>query len=186
MKKMFRTVGMILGIVVVVLGLYLAFGFGESYHGSSTYSYSFGADYYTEQYQATENAADNILALGEYIDSLVSFGLKVTGLIIAAFGGIITCYFGCKKTDAQITYDSNMKTNNMGPQKAAALETKTTEETKTAEEIKAPEETTTVEEIKAPEETTTAEEVKTPEETKTQTAESGETSGDDNAELPEI
>ena len=162
MKKTFRTVGMVLGIVVVVLGLYLAFSFGESYHGSSTYSYSFGADYYTEQYQATENAADNILALGEYIDSLASFGLKVTGLIIAAFGGIITCYFGCKKSDAQITYAPNMITNNMGPQKTAAPETKTAESVKTSEEKK------------------TAEEVKT------QTAESGETSGIDSAELPEI
>ena len=174
MKKMFRAVGMILGIVVVVLGLYLAFGFGESYHGSSTYSYSFGADYYTEQYQATENAADNILAIGEYIDSLVSFVLKAAGLIIAAFGGIITSYFGCKKTDAQITDDSKMKTNNMGPQKTAALETKTTEEIKTVEETR-----TAVE-------TKTAEEVKALEETKTQTTESGEVPGDDHAELPEI
>ena len=162
MRKTFRTVGMVLGIVVVVLGLYLAFGFGESYRGSSTYSYSFGADYYTEQYQATENAADNILALGEYIDSLASFGLKVTGLIIAAFGGIVTCYFGCKKTDAQISYAPNMITNNMGSQKTAAPKTQT------AEAVKTPEEKTITEE------------------TKTQTAESGETSGDDNAELPEI
>ena len=63
MRKAFRTVGMVLGIVVVVLGLYLAFGFGESYRGSSTYSYSFGADYYTEQYQASEAKQDKAKAL---------------------------------------------------------------------------------------------------------------------------
>ena len=55
-----------------------------------------------------------------------------------------------------------MITNNMGSQKTAAPKTQT------AEAVKTPEEKTITEE------------------TKTQTAESGETSGDDNAELPEI
>ncbi len=89
MRKTFSTVGMILGIVIVVMGLYLAFGFSSSYNGTSTSSYSFGADYYTEQYQATENAADNIMALGEYQEKLVDFSFKIIGLIVSAFGGVI-------------------------------------------------------------------------------------------------
>lgn len=102
MKKRFSTIGIILGIVIIVLGLHLAFGYHDySLKGNSTYSYSFGADFYTEIYSATENAADNILAMDNYLRDVMEFLLVAAGLIVAAFGGVVTCYFGCKLADAK-------------------------------------------------------------------------------------
>ena len=101
MKKTFSIIGIILGIVIVVVGLYTAFGFKGYYSGTSTSSYTFGADFYTEQYTATEHAADNILSVGHYLDDVVEFAFKAIGLFIAVLGGTITCYFGCKLADVK-------------------------------------------------------------------------------------
>ena len=100
MKKNSSIAGIILGIVIIALGFYLAFGYdGYPFSGTRTMGYTFGADYYTEQYAATENAANNVLELGKYFQGITEFILATVGLIVAAFGGVISCYFGCKLAD---------------------------------------------------------------------------------------
>lgn len=100
MKKKFSIAGIVVGVLIILLGLYLAFGYSDYvFNGSSTYSYTFGADYYTEQYAATENAADNILALGNYLRYVIDFLFVAVGLLFSAMGGAVVCYFGCKLAD---------------------------------------------------------------------------------------
>lgn len=96
MKKKFSIFGIFLGLVVAFIGLCLILGFKENYHGSTTLSYSFGADFYTEEYNATENAANNIEELGYYFENVIKFVLKVMGFLVIALGGVIICYFSCK------------------------------------------------------------------------------------------
>jgi hypothetical protein len=115
MKKFFSVVGIVLGIVIIILGLYLAFGHKSfKYTGAETLGYVFGADFYTEEYSATENAADNILALGNYLAEVTKFILFVIGLLFSAFGGVIVCHFGCKL--------SNAKNNQKNPAVSGTIE----------------------------------------------------------------
>jgi len=100
MKKSFSIVGIVLGIGIFFLGLYLALGdSGDGFSGSKTLSYSFGGDYYTEQYEATENAANNILSLGIYLENVARLAFFSVGLILALLGGVIMCHFVCKLSD---------------------------------------------------------------------------------------
>lgn len=56
--------GIVIGLLIVAAGLYLAFGFSGSYIGNDSGTAEFGADFYTYQYRATRNAATNVENLG--------------------------------------------------------------------------------------------------------------------------
>ncbi len=99
MKKAFNVIGILAGIVIIICGLYLIFQFDVHYLGDLAYGYTFGADFYTEQYSATMKAANNIKELGEYLDEVFSFASIGMGLITASIGAAITCYFGSKLCD---------------------------------------------------------------------------------------
>ena len=95
MKKIFCAAGLILGVLIIAMGYKFGHDFEERFHGTSTTSYSFGADYYTEQYAATKHAADNINSLGDYYQEVTEFGIKSISGFVMAFGGVVVCYFGC-------------------------------------------------------------------------------------------
>ena len=108
MKRVFSIMGMACGTIVLLVGVYMFFSFKGTYNGRETLSYSFGADYYTEQYSATENAADNILEVGEYLEEIVEFLVRMGSLLVMGFGGVVICYFGCKLAEDS-TSTSTMK-----------------------------------------------------------------------------
>ena len=80
-SALYNKIGMACGAVMVVAGLIVIFGVNS--HVDTTIK--FGADFYTESYQATALAVDAIVTL-----------TKVCGGILAGLGAFTACYFGRK------------------------------------------------------------------------------------------
>ena len=68
--------GIVIGLLIVAAGLYLAFGFSGSYIGNDSGTAEFGADFYTYQYKATRNAATNVENLGLFTRDVAQFGFR--------------------------------------------------------------------------------------------------------------
>ena len=101
-KKVFATIGMIVSIVIVVMGVLVmtgAMGGNANYPSSAPYSYdsgyaTFGGDFYTyvnnnasEAASASRTAASNIRALCELLKNFCGIALIGLGLIgLCAFG----------------------------------------------------------------------------------------------------
>lgn len=122
MKKAFSIIGIIMGALIICLGLYIVnvSGVIDTYTGAFTSSHKFGADYYSYQYAATVDAADNVKALGKYISHNAEFGYKVLGLFVAFLGATIICVFGCKlgeafEKNASNNVKPNADSNNVKP-----------------------------------------------------------------------
>ena len=96
MNKRFCVIGMIVGIITVLIGLYVAFGYKASFNGTYTDSASFGADFYTYIYEATSDASYNVAALGNLVSKALSFIVRSLGFLLMSIGGAITCFFGYK------------------------------------------------------------------------------------------
>lgn len=102
MNKIFNIIGMLIGVVIILLGILFVNDCSLlSYNGSETSHYTFGGDYYTEQYNVTENVADNVLALGNYFENVFEDFAETIGIFIALFGGVVFCYFGSKLVEEQ-------------------------------------------------------------------------------------
>ncbi len=71
--------GIVIGLLIVAAGLYLAFGFSGSYIGNDSGTAEFGADFYTYQYKATRNAATNVENLGLFTRDVAQFGFRAGG-----------------------------------------------------------------------------------------------------------
>lgn len=95
MKK-YNIVGLTIGVALIVLGIYTAFGYSTSSSSQYVDSYTFGADFYTEIYRATQRAVYNLNVLDDNVECAVEFALRVLGLFIAAIGGLVVCHYGRK------------------------------------------------------------------------------------------
>ena len=86
-KKVFSIFGIIIGFIMLFMGV---FHLTPSFDGGkeSTYT-SFRADFYTYEYQATAQTANNVYYLGQFLNMAFSFA-----------GLIVICYFGCKLGEA--------------------------------------------------------------------------------------
>ena len=104
-KKIFCILGMISGIAAAGIGLYMAFGFSGDFSGNFTKMAEFGADFYTYQYDATRNAAENTRILGNFLESAARFAFLTGGLITAAAGIAVFCFFGYKYTEPEKSAD---------------------------------------------------------------------------------
>lgn len=88
--------GIIIGIIICLQGIFLTYDVIEN--GSSmryTDSYTFGADFYTEQYTATMHAANNLANIGWLLTEFTS----IFGGFIACIGASLVCYFTYKLAD---------------------------------------------------------------------------------------
>lgn len=103
MKKVVAScvAGMVVGIAILVSGLYMAFGFSSSFNGKTPEDASFGADFYTFQYEATQIAAQNVNRLGTFTEKAVNFGFKAGGFAIAAAGLAIGTFFELRLNEAK-------------------------------------------------------------------------------------
>lgn len=90
MKKTLNTVGVLVGIVVMILGVYILFTPAEHFYTDSAKSYKFGADYYTEQYEATRIAAQNTAVTANNIREIGNKLAQYAGFAFIAAGAIIT------------------------------------------------------------------------------------------------
>lgn len=100
MKKVFSLIGIVIGIAIIIFGIRLASINIYGYSGSYTSSYTFGADYYTEQYAATRNTANNLDNFAEYAERVVEKTMPCIGVIVALFGAAVSCFFGCRFADS--------------------------------------------------------------------------------------
>lgn len=90
-KKVFSIIGIIIGCIMLFMGV---FHQTPSFDGGTMSTYtSFGADFYTEEYQATAQAATNVYNLGQFEEEIFDMALIFAGLIVI-------CYFGCKLGEA--------------------------------------------------------------------------------------
>ena len=95
MKKIFCILGIIVGIAMIVIGVNAAgYSVGNTYE--MPLDYTFGADYYTEQYGATRDAALNSAYLGYALQGALTFGIAFLGKALAALGAAVICLFGYK------------------------------------------------------------------------------------------
>lgn len=85
-EKRWNFIGMLLGVFVIFIGIYFIFDPPTFWSTSSARSYTFGADYYTEQYEVTRVAAvntavtaNNIRDLGIAISKYVGTAFVITG-----------------------------------------------------------------------------------------------------------
>lgn len=103
MKKIVAScvAGMVVGVAILVSGLYMAFGFSSSFNGKTPEDASFGADFYTFQYEATQITAQNVNRLGSFTEKAVNFGFKAGGFAIAAVGLAIGTFFELRLNEAK-------------------------------------------------------------------------------------
>ena len=97
MKKVFSIIGICFGIMIMIHGVLSSTG----HYSRSTVddNIRFGADFYTEEYEATATVANNTYSVVNALESLKgSFGQINIG-----FGGAITCYFFCVYADTKKT-----------------------------------------------------------------------------------
>lgn len=88
MKKILSMLGVLLGIVTIIVGLQIRDDMNNIFPDTVS-DYTFGADFYTEEYKATAAAANNT---GKILEN---FG-KIFGYSFMIFGMFEICFFGIK------------------------------------------------------------------------------------------
>ena len=106
-EKTINLIGMILGLAVIVLGIVLIFTPAKTYSANSVKSITFGADFYTEEYNATKVAAGNAAVTANNIRELGKKVALYVGLAFVIAGAVIEleyskkyfcCAAACKKS----------------------------------------------------------------------------------------
>lgn len=95
-EKVFYLVGLGIGAIMIIVGFCLLVG-GVDGHNVQGYieSYSFGADFYTEQYNATRLAAVNAAAIAYYVEDVINVLNKCFGWMFI-FSGALVCLANVK------------------------------------------------------------------------------------------
>ena len=96
MKKIFNFLGLAVGILTVIAGLYIVSGFKASFYGYYPDEASFGADFYTLIFEGVHDAAYNLNTMGHFLVHAFTFISKAIGLLTMGIGGAITCFFGSR------------------------------------------------------------------------------------------
>ena len=104
-KKHYSVVGMIIGTILVLMGIFAMSGAlggntviatsNSSYLYSSGYA-SFGADFYTYVTNNAEEAASAARTISSNLNQIASFLKTVLGIMMMAFGFFMNCFFGLK------------------------------------------------------------------------------------------
>lgn len=62
------------------------------FSGDTASNSSFGADFYTYSYRATRYAANNVDALGDYLEKVISTGVGAAFMVAGLFGLLLSVY----------------------------------------------------------------------------------------------
>jgi len=95
-EETFNIMGVIVGIIIIVAGCYVILNPAETYSTSPLNSYTFGADFYTEQYAATKTAAGNAAVAANNLRELGGKLALYYGMTFV-FSGILVCLSYGKK-----------------------------------------------------------------------------------------
>ena len=141
MKKIFNFLGLAVGILTVIAGLYIVSGFKASFYGIYPDQASFGADFYTLIFEGVHDAAYDLTTMGNFLENALSFMTKAIGLLTMGIGGAITCFFGSRidwgkakskaKPGIQMIGESNKPEEKTEPVEDEWVVSETDEEKKT-------------------------------------------------------
>lgn len=88
-KKKCAVIGIVLGLVMIVFGIITAANPPETFHTETASNARFGADFYTDEYEATMKAANNVSAVGSDLRELGVLTAKAAGFAFI-FSGLFT------------------------------------------------------------------------------------------------
>lgn len=91
--KTWDVIGCILGVVVMIVGIYFAAAPAESYNTSSVRSCTFGADFYTEIYNGVDTAVSNTATTANNIRELGAKLALYSGALFLVLGALIVIHF---------------------------------------------------------------------------------------------
>lgn len=93
-RKLWNWAGLVLGIVTIIAGLVFVFT-DPDFHGTSgASSASFGADFYTYQYKATQAVAANTISTVAYLRQIEATLMRIGGMAFMVAGALIVIHFG--------------------------------------------------------------------------------------------
>ena len=92
-ESIFNLIGIICGIAIIILGANIVSTPADYSYTRSVTSYTFGADYYTEQYAATEAIVDNTAVIADNISELSNKLTNYFGLIFIVSGILTTLIY---------------------------------------------------------------------------------------------
>jgi len=84
-RRFLATLGIICGIITILFGFHVL---AADYGGWKDMTIQFGADFYTESYQATAQSANNILHMAKILRNGFSY-------LLMSLGAFEALYFGC-------------------------------------------------------------------------------------------
>ena len=90
-----NVIGCILGIVVIIAGIYFMVSPADSYSTSSVKSASFGADFYTYVYDGVATAVSNTAVTANNLRELSGKLALYSGFLFLVLGALIEIHF-CK------------------------------------------------------------------------------------------
>lgn len=91
--KTWNLIGCILGVAVIVAGIYFAATPADSYSTSSVVGYTFGADFYTEIYNGVDAAVDNTAVTANNLRELGEKLALYSGVFFIVLGALIEIHF---------------------------------------------------------------------------------------------
>ena len=100
-KNTFAVFGILIGLAMVAVGVIISVQSRPAFSGHSTSSAKFGADFYTDEFEATKNASDNVMEVGRFINKAYDSSVTFLGIFVSLIGGAVVCYFGCKINDSK-------------------------------------------------------------------------------------
>lgn len=92
-EKTWNLIGCILGIVVIIAGIYFAASPADSYSTSSVRDASFGGDFYTYVYDGVRTAVDNTAVTANNIRELGAMLALYSGALFVVLGALIEIHF---------------------------------------------------------------------------------------------
>ncbi len=95
-KRFWDFVGAILGIIIIVVGIVFMASPPRAFETESTEYASFGADFYTYQYDATRAAATNSAVTANNLREIGSAQAKYFGFLFIVIGALTTLNYGKK------------------------------------------------------------------------------------------
>lgn len=107
-EKTWNMAGIILGIIIIITGIVIMATPATRYWPHATEDVTFGADFYTYQYEVTAIAARNVSAAANNIGELSEKLTLYNGLAFMVAGALVVINYG-KKLTATICSDSEIE-----------------------------------------------------------------------------
>ena len=95
-ERTWNLTGAVLGILVIILGVIFIATPARHFYTNSSVDATFGADYYTYQYEATQDAVHNTAVTANNLRELGSKLALYTGVFFMVMGALILLHYGKK------------------------------------------------------------------------------------------